>query len=134
MNFSTFIVYNHFPLIVQRLIRVRDDELLKAARDIQQIARGSMEKGKSGRKYVFLPNRSSAPGQEPAVQFDKLHGGLAADLEKPGTAAVWSEEEYAPMLEFGTGRMAPRPFLVLAAYRGTGKLVVALSKLEPKLR
>jgi len=134
MRFSTVVVQNQLPSIVRKLIAVRDEQLLKAAKDIQKIARDSMEETKSGVHWVTLPNRSSAPGEAPAIQFDALHSGLQAGMEEPGTAAVWSEEDYAPGLEFGTRRVVARPFLGRAAYVGVGRLITAMSDLESKLK
>lgn len=58
---------------------------------------------------------ASAPGEAPAVRFGDLRKTIRYKmiLDRPGVIAaqVGSPLEYAIHLEFGTRKMAPRPFL-----------------------
>lgn len=59
----------------------------------------------TGRTYT-----ASSPGQPPAVLFGDLRQSIQFDA-KDETAIVGSGLEKSKWLEFGTGRIAPRPFL-----------------------
>lgn len=67
---------------------------------------------RAARKYT-----ASAPGEPPAVRLGKLRDSLAyrviADAAHPMQlmGEVGSPLQYAPYLELGTQRMAPRPYL-----------------------
>jgi HK97 gp10 family phage protein len=67
---------------------------------------------KSGRHYRGNPRRSSAPGEPPARQTGFLIATLDIVDEPDRLAArVNAGADYAAALEFGTQKMAPRPFL-----------------------
>lgn len=57
----------------------------------------------------------SAPGEFPHVDSGRLRQSIASEVDViPGVAVVGrvgTNVEYAPYLEFGTARMAARPFL-----------------------
>lgn len=60
---------------------------------------------------IFQTNRGGAPsrpGEPPAVQTNTLRQSWELDRGNP---AVYSEVEYAPMLELGTRTMAARPYV-----------------------
>lgn len=60
---------------------------------------------------IFQTNRNglpSRPGEPPAVQTNTLRQSWELDRGNP---AVYSEVEYAPMLELGTRTMAARPYV-----------------------
>ena len=69
---------------------------------------------KSGR--VYGKHQASAPGEPPATDLGRL---VQAIHVKHGsgslTALVVAGTAYAKLLEFGTSRMAPRPFMRPAA-------------------
>lgn len=75
----------------------------------------SMAEAKHGVQWPELPNRSSAPGESPAIQ--DLDAGLAADLHRvplgDGDQAIITDKDYAAELEWGRidGKVAPRPYM-----------------------
>lgn len=85
---------------------------------------GLLERGsppRSGIKYPNLPRRSSAPGEPPAPQSERLAESIAV-LSKatpnelvstvgPRSQAFAGRKPYPVYLEFGTRRMKPRPFM-----------------------
>ena len=59
-------------------------------------------------------HRASAPGQPPAVDTGRLRASITHEMQTEGqrvTARVGTNVEYAKELEFGTRRIAARPFL-----------------------
>lgn len=86
--------------------------VLDGAERVRETAIASMLTSKGGRHYPGNPRRSSAPGEAPARQTGRLAGGIdiraeVADLK----AVVNAGTAYAAALEFGTERIAPRPFM-----------------------
>jgi len=75
----------------------------------------------SGRHYPGNPRRSSAPGESPARQTGRLQESIAVlsratpdNLEAsvgPRPQSYSRTAPYPVFLEFGTRRMAPRPFV-----------------------
>jgi hypothetical protein len=79
---------------------------------VQGIAGGP----KGGRTYVRggVAHTASAPGQYPATDSGILVGSVRMELptEADKTGRVGTRIAYGPMLEFGTSRMAARPWLL----------------------
>jgi hypothetical protein len=62
----------------------------------------------------MIPHRASAPYEPPAVDTGALRASYGHNVKRMvsgGTLTVGSGSEYAPLLEYGTSRMAPRPHL-----------------------
>jgi hypothetical protein len=95
-----------------------------AANDAKlRVARGP----KTGRIYKRgkIAHQASAPGEAPATDLGKLLGSIRGELaNEPLTANLVASVDYAIHLEFGTSKMAPRPFMRpaadLAAAQGAG--------------
>lgn len=78
---------------------------------------------KTGRKYPGNPRQSSAPGESPARQTGNLIATMDIQVDAPNlNAAAVARASYASALEFGTERIAPRPFLR-----------AALAKMRPQI-
>ena len=98
-----------------------DEVVLKTITDLavttQALARKGIQGGpKSGRTYRRgnVSHQASAPGQYPATDTGRLASSVQFELPSPGsmTAVVGTNIMYGPMLEFGTSRMAARPWLM----------------------
>lgn len=63
---------------------------------------------KSGRTYGA--HRASAPGESPASETGELVNGFSV-TSRPGGAEVHNSAEHWSLLEYGTSKMAPRPFV-----------------------
>ena len=92
------------------------------ALEMQGDIKKSIQRGpKTGETYVKKnPNRvhrASAPGQPPASDTGRLANSITFDREGSLTAVVGSALVYALYLEYGTRRMAARPFFEPAAER-----------------
>lgn len=57
------------------------------------------------------PHTASAPGDPPAVDTGRLRQSITALKIGPGHWRVGTNVKYAIFLEFGTRRIAPRPFV-----------------------
>ena len=86
--------------------------------DTQALAITGINRGpKSGKTYQRknVTHTASAPGQYPASDTGRLANsvGVASDIRDRGASiTVGTAVAYGPMLEFGTSRMAARPWLV----------------------
>ena len=76
-----------------------------------------------GRTYARrgISHTASAPGDSPAVDTGRLRQSISVVKLTEGHYRVGTNVSYAPLLEFGTRDIAPRPFLrpALAQARGT---------------
>lgn len=63
---------------------------------------------------LYGSHRASSPGQAPTTWTGDLRASITHTVMKLGlflTAIVGTDKDYAPLLEYGTGKMAPRPFM-----------------------
>jgi HK97 gp10 family phage protein len=89
------------------LIRVAGAAVYEAADDIRAEAFRSISAGSvSGAGHV-----ASRPGEPPNRDTGTLQAGLKVAQTGPLTAEVRSEAPYAAALEFGTSKMAARPYM-----------------------
>lgn len=95
-----------------------------SGRKVEADAKRSILQGKkSGKIYKRggIIHRASAPGEAPANDTGRLANSLATYLVRAQNYAIVTAgrgiARYAALLEFGTRRMAARPFLFPAAER-----------------
>lgn len=109
-----------------------DDELIRKLRSIKskvgngmsQVAlsgafvlegfvKQSMQEGHHGRVYRRggKAHQASAPGEPPAVDYGHLLNSIGSSVIDDEAAQVATNSEAAVHLEFGTARMAARPFM-----------------------
>lgn len=109
----------------KRLMESIQEELSKAllasALKVESDAKTSIARGpKTGRIYVRgnITHRASAPGQAPATDTGRLINSIVSYVDKSKLAgfiiAGRGAVKYARMLEFGTVKMAARPFMLPA--------------------
>lgn len=79
-----------------------------AAAEYQTALKSIMQRNRGG-----LP---SAPGEPPAVQTGHLSQSIAYSITSPTTAKNGTNDSNGLFLEFGTERMAARPWLRPVAY------------------
>lgn len=100
----------------------------KAANLVKNTALESILSGaKNGRAYKVggVVRIASAPAQAPANQTGRLAGSLSARTEKQGKVVFGiasASTEYAAMLEFGTQKMAARPYMQPALDQNAEKI------------
>jgi HK97 gp10 family phage protein len=89
--------------------------VIKGVELVRSIAIQSIQSGaKTGRVYQRrgVVHQASAPGQPPASDTGRLVNSIVTsyDIEQL-SGTVQAGTEYAPYLEYGTAKMAPRPFM-----------------------
>jgi HK97 gp10 family phage protein len=85
----------------------------EAAAELEGAVKLKIQQGqKTGRIYTRgkVRHRASAPGQSPASDTGTLLGSIHHERITPMSAMVGSRLAYAAYLEYGTSRMAPRPY------------------------
>lgn len=101
---------------------------------ITEARRLIIETPKSGRIYkrsIGL-HQASAPGEPPANMLGILANSFKVNVTQTGTlitASITNTAPYAKFLEFGTRKMAARPFM-RPAYANTKNDMVAVIKAE----
>ena len=102
-------------------VRTRVDKAVaEAAEAAANDAKASMAMSKSGTIYKRggISHVASAPGEPPAIDTGQLIGSVRVTrLEAMRWAVGAGDTEYAAHLEYGTRKMAARPFLRPAAER-----------------
>lgn len=106
---------------IPELLALMQGHAAQAVREtIFDIARRSvilMQGQKTGQEYP-RPNgrmhQASAPGEAPAVDTGNLFNSIKAEMTGPKVGVVFTNVEYAPILEFGSAKMAARPFFAPA--------------------
>jgi len=118
----TKVAFNRIPAIARALTRESNIIVQKVATDIHYEVVASFEGPKSGRYYAVpgvrssrkggggRRHRASAPGQAPARMFGLLAASTAIGRSY-NQAVIYVGSKYAAHLEYGTSRMAARPFL-----------------------
>jgi len=92
--------------------------MLKAANEVRTEVLKTLSGSRSGRTYTVPGTKrtytASAPGEAPAQATSDLRKSVKASVEGKGLSVlgkVKATASHALPLEFGTRRMAPRPFM-----------------------
>ena len=83
----------------------------------------------SGEKASKINTFRSKPGEVPRVQTGTLKRGITHELHPVlPISRVGTNVKYGPLLEFGTRRMGPRPFMRPALHRAQPAIVSLWSR------
>jgi hypothetical protein len=124
------VTYNALPIIRMRFPKVVSDICLETAELLVNFAKQSMLEPKH--VAVSESHQASAPGEAPAVDTSMLINTQTAFRNDLGAVAA-ANTEYALPLEFGTYKMAARPFFRPAVEKVMPFFIGKLSKLEGRL-
>jgi len=114
------VVENHLDEIATLISEGVGQIAFKTAEWIGGEAKNSMAEEKTGRSYKRGDKEhvASAPGEAPAIDMGFLVNSIATEQNEDGTGAVtYTTAEYAVPLEFGSVKMASRPFFTPAAFK-----------------
>lgn len=99
---------------------------------MQNTARREIQTGsKTGRVYTrrSVRHQASAPGEYPATDTGFLVSSVIGEVLRDTFEAVLSSGViYAKWLEFGTKKMAPRPFLVPTLHAVSGRAASVIAR------
>jgi hypothetical protein len=112
------LVENRIPLLTGTIRQRAGDLTMKTALQIQGRIRTGMADAKSGRVYLRrgIAHQASAPGEMPAVDTSHLTNSIQVERMPDGaSSAVFTNAEYAEVLEFGGVKTEARPFMQPAA-------------------
>ena len=126
------LTHNRFPEIAAKLPREAAKITEKTALRIEETAKTSMAGPKSGRMYGA--HQASAPGESPAIDTSNLANSIGTEAMGGASHMVYAGTEYALSLEFGSPRVAPRPFLGPAASQEEPEFLRDMADLERRLR
>lgn len=104
-------------LIRQTAATLGDAEAGRAAQELRNIVVQKLSTAGAGRQYKrrSRTHQASAPGQAPAVDTGRLRQSITVQRLAPGKWRTGTNLDYAFVLEFGSRRTAPRPFMRPAA-------------------
>lgn len=108
------VVFNDLPELQRRVPRVVDDAVQAVAREGERIVKQSMQQSPAnGIAYdrgagVHV---ASSAGNPPRIDTGTLLNSINTNRVKDRVWRVSTGTEYAAWLEFGTERMAARPFM-----------------------
>lgn len=119
---------SNWPELGIATARAKTESLLAVGEQMQFRLIGQMYGPKSGRMYGS--HKASAPGEAPASETTALERSITVEQIDANTIAIGTNSPYAPILEFGGGRIAPRPNFAPVAEQMTAevteKLIIAI--------
>lgn len=131
------IVYNKFPEIVRRLPGAAREIVEETIDEIDETVKRGMAASAGGRTYVRggRTHVASAPGDMPAIDTTKLIGSLQKRIiSGKAHGFYFTDNAYAVYLEYGTSKMAARPFMHPAADSAKRSFMRKFRRLEDRLR
>jgi len=132
MRVAVKIEYNRLGEIARRLPGAVKDVIGETLDDLETDVKTSMAGPKGG--LIYGAHQASAPGEAPAVDTGNLIDSVQQTMVKADQGLLYTNAEYAEYLEFGTTRMANRPFFVPAAEKERREFVRKMTDLERRLR
>jgi hypothetical protein len=110
-------VYNKLPSLAGGMRRKASREVRKAGKELAEETKAMMHEPKTGLEYPRgdKTHRASAPGESPAIDYGYLLDSITMEMLGDLAAAVYTENEAAEALEFGSVFMEARPFFGPAA-------------------
>ncbi len=108
----------HTKEVVKSIEDTASKRMLEAVNEVRNVTLETLSGSRSGRTY-YVPGTkrtytASAPGQPPAIATSDLFKSIKISVGSEGrdiVGIVGTDQKYGPMLEFGTRKMAPRPWL-----------------------
>lgn len=104
--------------VVKKINDVAGQRMAEACIHVQNKTKEKLSGNRSGRQYRVPGTKTnytaSAPGEPPASMTGQLRNNIHFQIQGKGKEViglVGSTLDKAPMLEFGTRKMAARPFL-----------------------
>lgn len=116
-NITVTVQLNRLPEITEQIRSRMAEAVERTCLGIETDMKLSMAEPKSGRTYKrgkAGTHTASAPGEAPAIDYGELVNSIGHKMTGAMEGEVTVGAEYAEALEFGTSKMAPRPFALPA--------------------
>lgn len=126
------VIFNDIPRLTLQMRGRSGVAVRKTTLEILSNAVESMQGPKSGREYARASgtmHQASAPGEAPAIDYGNLVNSLQVDFPSSWTGIVFTNMDYAPVLEFGGARIQARPFMVPAAEKAWPGFIAAMTEI-----
>ena len=123
---------NLYPRLARRLPHALREIRRETAAEIETTIKTGMAAAHSG--VMYGSHQASAPGEMPAIDTGALASSIQVEDENRDVTAVYTEMEYAPILEAGSVHMAARPFMTPAVEAARPGWNRKLRQLESRLR
>lgn len=131
MSVVVTVTSNRFPEIARKLPVEAGKIVQKTLFAGQTWVRISMAEQKSGRAYGA--HTASAPGETPAMDTGALANSIQTEMDSQTSGTIFTNMEYAAYLEFGTRKMAARPFMAPMAEAIRPEFLSEMAALEKRL-
>ena len=127
---------SNVPAVMRKIDSVSRDRMSEAVNEVRNKTLVKLSGRRSGRTY-FVPGThksytASSPGEPPAQATGTLRQSVKGTVESEGRqiiGMVGTEQKYGPMLEFGTSKMAARPWLRKSFEEAQAKVKEIFTKL-----
>jgi len=120
---------------IKKIADHAEERMLEAVDEVRNATLETLSGSRSGRIYKVpgtgVDYTASAPGEPPAVQLGDLRKSVKGGIEKEGKTVigfVGSELPKASMLEMGTSKMLPRPWLRPSFEKSSDKIKEIFTK------
>lgn len=118
-------ITSHAKGIIKDIEQTAAKRQLESAQAVRTTVLETLSGPRSGRTY-YVPGTkkkytASAPGEPPAQATSKLRQSIKALIED-GIGKVGTNLDYGRMLEFGTRKMKPRPWLRISLEKTRDKI------------
>ena len=120
---------------IKKIADHAEERMLEAVDEVRNATLETLSGSRSGRIYKVpgtgVEYTASAPGEPPAVQLGDLRKSVKGGVEKEGKTVigfVGSELPKASMLEMGTSKMLPRPWLRPSFEKSSDKIKEIFTK------
>ena len=120
---------------IKKIADHAEERMLEAVDEVRNATLETLSGSRSGRIYKVpgtgVYYTASAPGEPPAVQLGDLRKSVKGGIEKEGKTVigfVGSELPKASMLEMGTSKMLPRPWLRPSFEKSSDKIKEIFTK------
>ena len=111
------------------------ERMLMAVNEVRNTALEVLSGNRHGRTYRVPGTQrtytASAPGEPPAQATGELRQSVKTELTgdaRQTVGIVGSDKKYAPMLEYGTRHIRPRPWLRISFEKSLDKIKEILSR------
>lgn len=107
----------------------------EAVNEVRNETLDTLSGSRSGRQYK-VPGTSryytaSAPGEPPAQRLGELRQSISTEVGGEAgqlIGKVGTDKDYGPMLEYGTRKMAARPWLSVAFEKAANRIIGIFSR------